>query len=89
MFLDLVVAEYSAGGLSARPEYMYLATREAYRARHINGAEHLPEWASFRILRASVFELIRRTAGPRVARALADRYHQRSGDFPQWGPPTD
>jgi glycosyltransferase involved in cell wall biosynthesis len=87
-FIDLLIAEFSGVGLSARPENMFAATREAYVARYVNGLERLPDWASPRVYRALAFELVRRTAGQGVARRLADRYHGRSGEPPLWGPPT-
>jgi glycosyltransferase involved in cell wall biosynthesis len=79
VFLDLVVARMGAGGLSAREESAWQATREAYRAQHANGLAALPEWLSFRIIRATAFELVRRTFGLGAARGLADAYHRVAG----------
>ena len=76
-FIDLTVSRFRQGGLSGRPDRMYQMTREAHRARYINGLERLPEYLSPRIWRATAFELARRTLGLDTARRLSDRYHRR------------
>jgi glycosyltransferase involved in cell wall biosynthesis len=75
-YLDLTISKMGAGGISQREDSGYQATREAYRARYVNGLERLPEWASFRIARATLYELIRRTLGVRTARTASEAYRR-------------
>jgi glycosyltransferase involved in cell wall biosynthesis len=73
-YLDVLVTVMGAGGISQREDSLFLATREAYRARYVNGLERMPEWASFRVARALMHEAIRRVFGLENATRAARAY---------------
>jgi glycosyltransferase involved in cell wall biosynthesis len=73
---DLLVANVAATGISMRPGSSYLATREMRRAQLRHGVVSTPAWRSFRLVRATAYEAIRRAAGPASARRAANLYHR-------------
>ena len=77
VFIDLTISGFRLGGLSERADRAYQTTREAHRARYVNGLERMPEYFSPRIWRATAFEVVRRTMGLDVARRLSGLYHRR------------
>jgi glycosyltransferase involved in cell wall biosynthesis len=74
LFLGFTVALMGYGGLSNKPSSGLRATREFEWARRKNGLTRVPDWFSPRVWRATVYELLRRALGQRVARSVADAY---------------
>lgn len=76
---NVTIADVAFGGLSTLPSSGYRATREMHRARYRHGLTKAPEWLSFRVLRATGYELLRRAFGPQFARSVADAYKSLTG----------
>ena len=66
LFLQVLVADWYAGGLSDLPANKYLVQREVYRARHLRGVAKAPPWRAPRLYQALartwIDRHIRRTA---------------------------
>ena len=71
---DLTLVDMSTGGLSSDPMNAVRMTREFHRARFQHGLEDVPEWRSFRVIRAVVHAWLTRLFGRRMADSVAHAY---------------
>jgi glycosyltransferase involved in cell wall biosynthesis len=74
LFVDEVVVEMAGGGISDRPENVYVIEREVYRARYLHGLVKAPPWRSGPLYRRLGRIWISRHLGQGVARAARDGY---------------
>lgn len=79
---DLVLVDMGTGGLSSDPMNSLTMTREFHRARFQHGLERVPEWRSFRVIRAVLHAWLTRLFGRRTADTVGNAYRfivRRSG----------
>ena len=73
-FLDLVVADMGAGGISRRPGARVTIARETHRIRMRHGLTSTPEWRAIPVIKARILAWVSARFGEAAARHLAAAY---------------
>jgi glycosyltransferase involved in cell wall biosynthesis len=73
-FLDIVVTDMGAGGLSDRPSSRLQAARETHRIRVRHGLTRTPEWRSVPVLKAALLAMSGRFLGERWTERVRRAY---------------
>jgi hypothetical protein len=73
-FLDVVVTDMGAGGLSDRPSLRLQAVRETHRIRARHGLTSTPEWRSVPVVKAALLATSGRLLGERGTERLRRAY---------------